>query len=294
MGVDEADDFFVLELVEPEFLLLLLEDEFLALEFVLEVLALALERPDLLVAFALDVCPLVLELLHLLLELRYYLFVDFLAVGLLLLEFVLDLLHLLLLYDVGLVQLADLLLFFVYGLHLLLRLLGQLLQLLLHPADLVGSLTVFVVLQCLLLRLPDFLQRLFLLLESLELSLEVLQFVLLLYYFIDVVFAIEIPPEFGDFCLVLLDAYFLLFEFLLELHHAFVLLTLPRRLLLLLPLPFLLYYFVHLGGQLLQLPLQLYVLLDQLSLPGLNTNYALFSAMSERFDKNITHSNRDG
>lgn len=43
-------------------------------------------------------------------------------------------------------QLPDLLLFLVYGLYLFLGLLGQLFELLLHPADFVGRLAIFVVL----------------------------------------------------------------------------------------------------------------------------------------------------
>lgn len=52
-------------------------------------------------------------------------------------------------------QFADLLLLLVDGLHLLLGLLGELFEFFLHACDLVGSLTVFIVLEGLLLGLPD-------------------------------------------------------------------------------------------------------------------------------------------
>jgi hypothetical protein len=189
-SVDESHDFLVLELVESQLLLLLLQDELLALEFVLEVFAFAFQRSDLLVALFLDFCSLVFKLFDFVLELGDDLLVDFLSVGLLLLELVLDLLHLLLLDDVGLVQLPDLLLLFVDGLDLLLGLLGELLELLLHPADLVRCFLVFIILKRLLLGLPDLFQRLLLLLQRLQLPLQMLELVFLLDYLIDVVFAI--------------------------------------------------------------------------------------------------------
>jgi hypothetical protein len=60
----------VLQLVQPQFLLLLLQDQLLAFQLVLEVLAFSFQGPDLLVALLLDIGPLPLELLDLVLELR--------------------------------------------------------------------------------------------------------------------------------------------------------------------------------------------------------------------------------
>ena len=55
-------------------------------------------------------------------------------------------------------QLPYLFFFLVDGFDLLLGLLGQLFEFLFHPADLVGGLSIFVVLQGFLLGLPDLLE----------------------------------------------------------------------------------------------------------------------------------------
>lgn len=267
-GVDQSHDLLMLQLVQSQLLLLLLEDELLPLELALQILPLPLKSPDLLVALPLDVCPLVLELLDLFLELADHVLVDFLVVGFFLLEFGLNLANLLLLDDVLLVQFPDLFFLVVDGLDLLLGLLGQLLELLLHPRYFIGSLPVLVALEGLLLGLPDLLQGLLLLFEGLQLPFEVLELVFLFDDFVYVVLAVEVAPEFVDLCLVLLDADLLVLEFLLELNDAFVLLHLGGHLLLLFAFPLLLRDFVHLGGEFLELGLELDVLLDQFVLAG--------------------------
>lgn len=176
-------------------------------------------------------------------------------------------------------QLADLLLFLVYRLDLLLRLLSQLLQLFLHATYLICCFFVFVIFQGLFLCFSYFLQRLFLLLQSLELSFEVFQLVFLLNDLIDIILAVQVASQFGDFRLVFLDAQLLVLKLFFKLSHMLVLLALPRSLLLLLPFLLLLHNFVHFCGQLLQLPLQLDVLLNQLCLPKWGDAYAEPSAM---------------
>lgn len=208
-------------------------------------------------------------------------FVDLFTIGLLFFQLVFNFFHLLLLYDVGLVQFSDLFLFFVDGLDLLLGFLGQLLEFFLHATYFVGRLTVFIVLECFFLSFPNFFKGLFFFFECLELSLEMLELIFLLYYFIDVIFAIEIPSKFGNFSLILLDSYLLFFQFLLELHDTFILFTLPCILFLLLPLALLLNNLIHFGGKFLELPLELDMLLNKFSLPSLRDIYALFSAMGK-------------
>lgn len=91
-------------------------------------------------------------------------------------------------------QLSNLLLFLVYGLDLLLGLLGQLFELLFHSADFVGCLAIFIVLQGFLLCFPDLFKRVFFFLKGFELSLKVFQLIFLFDDLIDIVFAVEIPP----------------------------------------------------------------------------------------------------
>jgi hypothetical protein len=172
-----------------------------------------------------------------------------------------------------------LLLLLIDGLDLLLCFLSELLEFLFHTAYFVSGLTVLVVFEGLLLRFPDLLEGLLLLLKGLELALQVLELVFLLNDLIDVVLAVQISAQFADFCLVLLNSEFLVLEFLFEFDDALVLLALPRNLLLLLAVLFLLYDFVHLGGEFLELPFQFDVLLDEFGLAGLERRYALFSAI---------------
>jgi hypothetical protein len=73
------------------------------------------------------------------------------------------------------------------------------------------------------------------------------EFVFLLHDLIDVILAVEVPPQFGNFSLVLLNAYFLVFEFLLELDHSFIFFDLVSDLFLLLAFSFLLGNLVHFG-----------------------------------------------
>jgi hypothetical protein len=71
-------------------------------------------------------------------------------------------------------QLPDLLLLLIDRLDLFLSLLGELLQLFLHPTDLVCCLSVFIVFESLLLSFSYLLQRLLLLLQRLKLTFQVL------------------------------------------------------------------------------------------------------------------------
>jgi hypothetical protein len=127
VGVDQPDDFLVLELVQSQLFLLLLENQLLPFKLVLQVLPLSLQSSDLLVPLFLNFRPLVFELLDLFLELSNGLLADLLAVGLFFLQFILNLPHLLLLDDILLMQFADLLLFIVDGFDLLFGLLRELL-----------------------------------------------------------------------------------------------------------------------------------------------------------------------
>jgi len=145
-------------------------------------------------------------------------------------------------------QLSDLLLFIVDSFDLLLGLLSELLELFFHSGNFIGCLSVFVILECLFLSLPDFLQRLFFFLQSFELSLEMFEFILFLNNLIDVILAVQISSEFGDLCLVPLDLQLLIFKFFLQLDNAFVFFDLVGGLFFFLALLLLLSDLVHFGS----------------------------------------------
>lgn len=255
------------QLVQSKLFLFFLQNELLALKLIFKIFSLPFQSSNLLISFFFYLGTLTFQLFHFFFEFRDDLFVDFLSVWLLFFQFIFNFLHLFLLYYVSLVQLADLLLFLVYRLNLFLRFLGQLLQLFLHSTYLICCFFVFVIFQSLFLSFSYFLQRLFLLLQCLELSFEVFQLVFLLNDLIDIILAVQISSQFGDLRLVFLDAQLLFLKLFFKLNHPFVLLALPRSLFLLFPFFLLLHNFVHFCGQLLQLPLQLHMLLNELCLP---------------------------
>ena len=100
--------------------------------------------------------------------------------------------------------------------------------------------------------------------------------IFLLNYLVNIVFAIKISSQLGDFSFVLLNSNLLLLELLLQFDNSLILFDLCNNLLLLLSLPLLLSNFVHLRSQLLQLSLQLDVLFDQFGLTALLNCYAPF------------------
>lgn len=144
-------------------------------------------------------------------------------------------------------KLAYLLFLIINSFHLLLSLLGELLELFLHSGDFIGSFLIFIIAQCFFLCLPYLLERIFFFFKGFKLSLEVLKLIFLLYNLIDIVFAIQIPAQFGDFCFVLLYPQFLLLQLLFEFNDTLVVFSLSS-LLFLLAFFFLLDYFVHFAG----------------------------------------------
>lgn len=158
-SIDEPHYLLMLQLVQSQLLLLFFQNQLLSLELILQIFSLPLQSTYLLISFLLYFGSLTFELFDLFLELRNDLLIYFFSIRLLLLQLVLDLFHFFLLDDIGFMQFSNLLLFFVDCLYLLLGLLRQLLQLFLHTADLIGSLLVLIVFECLLLCLANFLQR---------------------------------------------------------------------------------------------------------------------------------------
>lgn len=82
--VDQAHNFFMLQLIQTQFFLLLFQDELLPLQFILQFLPFPLQRSDFLIALFLYFRPLVLQLLDLILQLRDDLLIDLLTIGFLL------------------------------------------------------------------------------------------------------------------------------------------------------------------------------------------------------------------
>jgi hypothetical protein len=147
----------MLELIQSQLFFFLVEYKFFPFQLVLELLPLSLQRSNLLVSFFFNFRPLLFQLSNFFLQVRNGLLIDLLIVGFLFLQFILNFLHFFLFDDVGFVQLSNLLLLIIDCLHLLLSLLSQLLELLLHSTDLASCLFVLIASQGFFLRFPDFL-----------------------------------------------------------------------------------------------------------------------------------------
>lgn len=139
---------------------------------------------------------------------------------------------------------------------------GEFLQFLLHLGYFVHGFLVLPAFYRLVLRFSYLFQRLFFVLQVLQLLFEVFKLVFLFDDFVDVVLVIEVSSEAGDFRLVLLYPDLLVFELSFEFVDPFVLLRRAVVVFFLLPLSFLFQYLIHFRRQLLQLRFQLDVLFD--------------------------------
>ena len=264
--VYQSQNFLMFELVESQLFFFLLKDELLPLEFALELFSLPLQCSYLFISLSLYFCPLTFELFNLFLQLSNHMLINFFSLRLLFFEFGFNFPHFFLLDDVLLMKLSDLLLLLIDWFHLLLRFLSQLLELFLHSLNLVGSLTILICLQGYLLSFPDLLQWFFLLLQGLQLPFQMFQLVFLLNDLINIILAVQISPQFGNLCLVLLDPNLLVFKLFLQLDNTLVFLHLISCIFLLFTLSLLLSNLVHFSSQLFQLPFQFDVLLNQFCL----------------------------
>ena len=168
--IDEPDDFFVLKLVEPDFLFLFFKDKLFPFQLSFKFFPLSLKGSDFLVTLFLDLGSLSFQFFNLFFELSNCVLVDFLLLRIAFLFFFFELgfnlLDFGLLHNVCLMKFSDLFLFLVDGFDLLFGLLSQLFQLFFHPLDFLNCLFVFIVLDGFVLGLPDFLQWFFLFFQS--------------------------------------------------------------------------------------------------------------------------------
>lgn len=92
-----------------------------------------------------------------------------------------------------------------------------------------------------------------------------LEFVLFLNYFIDIVFAVEISSKFGDLSFIFLDPQLLIFQFFFQFNNSLILFNLSSGLFLLLTLLLFLGDFIHLSSKFFELPFEFDMLFDKFS-----------------------------
>ena len=166
VGIDKSDDFFVLKLVESNFLFFFFKDKFFPFQLSFKFFPLSLKGSDFLVAFFFNLGSLSLEFFNLFFELSNRVLIDFLLLRVAFLFFFFELgfnlLNFGLLHNVCLMKFSDLFLFLVDRFDLLFGLLSQLFQLFFHPLDFLNGLFVLIVFDGFVLGLSDFLQWFFL------------------------------------------------------------------------------------------------------------------------------------
>lgn len=121
--IDQPDYFFMLELIQSQFLLFLFQNQLFSLKFCPQLFSLSLKSTNLLIPLFLYLRPLTLQLLDLFLQLVNRVFVDLLLLSssffLFLLKFRFNLFYFRLLYNVRLMEFSNLFLLIVYRLNLL-------------------------------------------------------------------------------------------------------------------------------------------------------------------------------
>jgi hypothetical protein len=166
VGINQPDDLFMLELVQPYLLFFFFKNELFPFQLSFQLLSLSFKGSDLFIPFFLNLSPLCLQFLDLVFKLRNRVLINLLLLRtsflFLFFQFDFNFFHFSFFDNVCFMKLSDLLLFFIDRFHLFFGLLSQLFQLFFHPLDFLYCFFILIVLDGFVLGLSDFLKGLFL------------------------------------------------------------------------------------------------------------------------------------